>query len=115
MYKIEDKLKELMLKNVEMRVDNKILRKGKIKVFNTKQFFIKFKLETEHSGIKDYEIPYPYRVQRLENGFLFDYCLSAFIPNTEEVFWKMKTVSREKNSKIHEKYLYIIPLSSLSS
>ena len=112
MHKVEEKLKDLMLDTVEMKVDNKVLRKGKIRVFNTKQFFIKFKRETETSTIKEYELPYPYRIDKINNGFLFDYCLSAFIPDTEEVFWKMKTVTQEKNSKLHEKYLYILSLSS---
>lgn len=112
MHKVEEQLKDLMLQDVEMRVDNKVLRKGKIKVFNTKQFFIKFKIETDTSDIKEYELPYPYRLEKVEDGYLFDYCLSAFIPETEEVFWRMKTVGREKNSKIHDKYLYIISLSS---
>jgi len=111
MFRIENQLKDLMLTNVEFRIDNKIIKKGRVKVFNTKQFFIKFKLEN-NSEFKDYELPYPFRVERLPNGFLFDYCLSAFVPKTEESFWKLKTMNHESSSKLYENYLYIVALST---
>jgi hypothetical protein len=111
MHKLEEDLKFLMLKNIEFRINDKLLKKGKVKVFNTKQFFIKFKLENSDE-IKEFEIPYPYKVYKNPNGFIFDYCLSAFVPKTEEVYWKMKTFNTTDSSKIHEKYLYILALSS---
>lgn len=111
MIELEEKLKPLMLKNVIFELNNKIYKKGKIRVFNTKQFFIKFKLETAND-VKEFELPYPYKVIRTTNGFLFDYCLSAFIPRTDEVFWKMKTLNMADASKLHDKYLYIVSLSS---
>lgn len=107
MIELEEQLKVLMLKNIEFQLNGKSYKKGKVKVFNTKQFFIKFKLETPND-IREYELPYPYRVEKLINGFLFDYCLSAFIPKTEESFWKMKTMDTSESSKLHDNYLYII-------
>ena len=93
MVKLENQLKPLMLKTVEFQIDGKTVKKGKIKVFNTKQFFIKFKLENS-DGIRDYEVPYPYKVKKLDNGYLFDYCLSAFVPRTEDAYWKMKMMNK---------------------
>jgi hypothetical protein len=111
MIKLENQLKDLILKNVEFRLDEKVIKRGKIKVFNTKQFFIKFKIEVENDT-KDYELPYPYKVLKTDNGYMFDYCLSAFCPRTEEVYWKMKTLNKTESSKIHENYLYIVTLPS---
>lgn len=111
MYKLEEDLKFLILKNVEFKINDKIIKKGKVKIFNTKQFFIKFKIESL-DDVKEFELPYPYRVVKTSNGFLFDYCLSAFVPKTEEVFWKMKTFNSSESSKLHENYLYVIALSS---
>lgn len=107
MIELEEKLKVLMLKNIEFQLNGKVYKRGKVKVFNIKQFFIKFKLETPND-IREYELPYPYRVEKLANGFLFDYCLSAFVPKTEESFWKMKTMNTLESSKLHENYLYIV-------
>jgi hypothetical protein len=111
MYRLENQLKGLMLQKVEFIVDNKVIKKGKIRIFNTKQFFIKFRLES-NNDTKEFEIPYPFRVEVLNNGYLFDYCLSAFIPKTEEVYWKMKTLNKDEASKIHEKYLFVRTLSA---
>jgi hypothetical protein len=111
MYKLENDLKSLILKNVEFKINDKIIKKGKVRIFNTKQFFIKFKVEN-NEGVKEFELPYPYKTYKTSNGFLFDYCLSAFVPKTEEVFWKIKTLSSKESSKLHDNYLYVIALSS---
>jgi len=100
-----------MLDTVEFKIDDKVLKRGQIKVFNTKQFFIKFKLDIE-GDYKDYELPYPYRVEKVPDGFIFDYCLSAFIPKTEEVFWKMTCLDKSGASKLHNSYLHIVKLST---
>lgn len=107
MEKIEESLKNLILKNIHFKLDNKIIKKGRLKVFNTKQFFIKFKLDGDQ-GVKDYELPYPFKIVKVPNGYMFDYCLSAFIPKTEEVYWKMKLLNTDNSSKIHDNYLYIV-------
>lgn len=110
MVKLEQELKDLILKNIEFKLDGKTIKRGKLRVFNTKQFFIKFKLETD--VIKEYELPYPYQWIKTDAGFIFDYCLSSFCPKTDELYWKMKMINSTDASKIHEKYLFILALSS---
>ena len=111
MERLENQLMGLMLQNIEFRIDNKVVKRGRVKVFNTKQFFIKFKLENA-GEFKDYELPYPYRVVKTPSGFLFDYCLSAFCPPTEEVYWRMRTMNKSSSSKLHDNYLTIVALSA---
>lgn len=111
MYKLENQLKTLILNNLEFQLDGKTIKKGKLKIFNTKQFFIKFKLENNGES-KDYELPYPYRVQKLSNGYMFDYTLSAFIPRTEEIYWKMLCVDKSEASKLYNNYLFVLSLSA---
>lgn len=107
MDRIENILKLLALKKIEFVIDNKIYKKGKVKIFNTKQFHIKFKLEKEEDT-KEFELPYPYRTFFNDNNdVVFDYCLSAFVPPSEETFWRLKTISSSGSSKIHEKYLVL--------
>ena len=106
MHRIENNLKDLMLQSVNFVLDGKVIKSGKIKIYNTKHFFIRFKLDTDN-GIKEFELPYPYKLNKTTTGYMFDYCLSAFIPETEEVFWKMKVINKEKPSKLHEKHLFI--------
>lgn len=107
MDRIEHKLKNLMLKDIEIYLDGKCIKRGKVKLFNTKQFFIKFKLDNG-GDVKEYELPYPYRIDECMDGFMFDYCLSAFCPPTELAFYKMKLIDKSEASKIYDNHLYII-------
>lgn len=111
MYKVEQQLKPLVLRHVEFIIDNKVVKRGQVKIFNTKQFFIKFKIETEQ-GIKDYEIPYPFELRETPTGYVFDYSLSAFVPPTEEVYWKMRLIDSKGASKLYNNYLYVQTLSA---
>lgn len=104
MNKLEDKLKGLVLEDVEFILDNKTIKRGKIKLFNTKQFFIRFKLELD-GETKDWELPYPYKLEQQLDGFIFNYCLSAFCPPTEIAYYKMKLTSKATASKLHDTHL----------
>jgi len=107
--KIEEKLKELVLKKVEFRVDGRSIKNGKIRVFNTKQFYIKFKMEGEEEGEdKEFDLPYPFKIKDSENGMIFDYCLSAFIPRTETAYWKTLLYDKSEASRLHNNYLHIV-------
>lgn len=108
---IEENLKGLVLENVGFVLEGKTIKQGKIRWFNTKQCFIKFKLEND-GEIKEWELPYPYKMKPTENGYLLDYCLSAFCPRTEDVYWKMFLMDKTSASKFHNNYLHIMKLSS---
>ena len=107
MIKVENILKNIMLKNVSFVLDGKNIKTGKIKVFNTKQFFIRFKIEN-NGEMKEFELPYPYGIKVIKNGFVFDYCLSAFCPPTETVYYKMLLMDKKEASRIHNTYLSIL-------
>ncbi len=111
MFKLEEQLKDIILKTVDFKIDGKSIKKGKIKVFNTKQFFIRFKLESEEK-VQEYDLPYPFRVERTLDGYLFDYSLSAFCPRTEELYWKMRLMNKSEASRLHDNYLHVVTLSA---
>jgi hypothetical protein len=114
MHKLEEQLKDVMLKTVDFQLDGKSIKKGKIKVFNTKQFFIRFKFESESEN-KEYDLPYPFRVVKIPDGYLFDYSLSAFCPRTEETYWRMRMMNKTEASKLHDSHLYVLTLSSYTA
>jgi hypothetical protein len=107
MENVETELKKFVLKNVVFKIDNKILKSGKIKIFNTKQFFIKFKLLSNNLE-KEYELPYPYSLKKVPGGLLFDYTLSAFCPFKDETYYKLLLCDKSNASKLHNKYLMIL-------
>lgn len=111
MHKLEEQLKGIILKTVEFQIDGKSIKRGRIKVFNTKQFFIRFKLESDRD-VKEYDLPYPFKVKQIDGGYIFDYCLSAFCPRTSDIYWKMLLMNKSEASKLHNNYLKIITLSA---
>jgi len=103
---IENELKELVFKNITFKIDSKVLKSGKLKIFNTSQFFIKFKLLINESE-KEYELPYPYKLIKTDGGVIFDYTLSAFYPYKDELYYKILLCDKSGASKIHGRYLAI--------
>lgn len=107
MNRIEDHLKKLIFREVKFVLNSRTIKEGKIQMFNTKQNFVKFKIE-EDGEIKEWELSYPYDIKTIDNGMIFDYALSAFCPRTEEVYWKMKAMNKSEVSKFFDNYLYVI-------
>ncbi len=107
MERIDNTLKSLIYKNISFVVDGKPIKEGNVRVFNTKQNFIKFKID--HNGnVREWELPYPYRIFHMNGDMVFDYCLSAFCPRTEDSYWKMLMMDKSKSSKLHNNYLFVI-------
>lgn len=106
-FKLENDLKNSLLRHVSFEIGDKKIKEGKVKVFNTKQFFINFELEND-GEVKEFRVTYPYSYKVTDKGIMFDYCLSAFCPRTEEVYWKMKATNSSSSSKYHEEYLWLL-------
>jgi hypothetical protein len=107
MDKIEPQLKTLIFRNVSFVLNGKNIKQGKVNIFNVKQNFIKFKIELD-GDVKEWEICYPYAIKNINNGYIFDYSLSAFCPRTEETYWKMKVMEKDESSKFFNNYLYVL-------
>jgi hypothetical protein len=107
MNRIEEHLKKLIFRDVKFVLNSKTIKEGKIQLFNTKQNFVKFKIE-EKGENKEWELSYPYDIKIIKDGFIFDYALSAFCPKTEELYWKMKAMNKKDVSKFFDNYLYVL-------
>jgi hypothetical protein len=66
-------------------LDNKILKEGRLKLFTMKGFNLKFFLLDNENIIKNLELPYPFKLSKTEEGYIFDYRLDKFklVENTE--------------------------------
>lgn len=75
---LNETFNEYFFKNCTFILDNKIIKDGKLKLFTMKGFNLKFFLLDEENNIKPIELPYPFNIVKRENGYIFDYRLSAF-------------------------------------
>ena len=80
--KVTDFLKPFLLKDIIIRTDKKVLK-------------------------KNYEIPYPYRLQNDEDIGVLNYHLSSFIPKKHMT--RVKFLDSTSKSKLYDNLVYILP------
>jgi len=61
-----DCFKYLLLRDVIIKINNKVIRSGKIKNFAIKQFYIKLFIENQKGHIRLLELPYPFSISQME-------------------------------------------------
>lgn len=111
---IEKDLRPFLLQNVAFKLNNKIIKKGKLQLINTKQFFIKFSLQTS-DGDKVLEIPYPFNYNVNNNLFTFEYTLSSMCKSDKsQLFYKLKTTNCKGSNKMYDNCLYMLSLTGNS-
>jgi len=115
MQELEKYLEGLILENIVIKTDDKVLKRGKLKIFSTKQFYLRLTLQTPTSD-KDklYEIPYPFKIKHNDRrGLTLDYKLSSFCSTTDENYSKIKSIRYDLSpiSRIYDKFMYILPSS----
>lgn len=105
---IEKSLNNFLLKTITLKVNDKVLKKGKLRIFTIKQFFIKLNLEINHD-IKVFEIPYPYKLHKQSNGLTFEYTLSSLCnSNSSPLYYKLKTSDKASANKMYDNFLNIL-------
>ena len=105
---IEQQLNKFLLKTVTFKLNNKVVKKGKLKLFSIKQFFIKFNIDINNE-IKVYEIPYPFKIHENENGIAFEYTLSSFCnSDVSSLFYKIKTINKKTSNKMFDNFLFML-------
>ena len=103
--KVTDFLKPFLLKDIIIKTDKKILKRGKLKIFQIKQYYINLTLEFNDS-IKSYEIPYPFKMHHEEGKGVLNYHLSSFIPKPQMTM--VKFLDSSSKSKLYDNLVYIL-------
>tara|TARA_R110002012_G_scaffold281087_2_gene470075 strand:+ start:14148 stop:14498 length:351 start_codon:yes stop_codon:yes gene_type:complete len=104
--KVTEFLKPFLLQDIVIRTDKKVLKRGKLKIFQIKQYYINLTLEFNDST-KSYEIPYPFKMHHDEGKGILNYHLSSFIPRTQ--LNRVKFLDSSSKSKLYNTLVYILP------
>lgn len=105
---IEQAVSKLLQTNVVFSLDTKTLKKGKLILFCIKDFFCIFTLISEEKNKKIvYEIPYPFSLNENSKKIIFDYTLSTFCRNNENLSFLVKKINHGKPSKFFNKKITI--------
>ena len=104
---VAEKFKPFLLKEIVIKTDKKILRKGTLRIFQLKQYFIKLFIEVGDKT-RQYEIPYPFDIHESEDMLTLNYHLSTVMKD-EEVILQTKLLDVTGKSKIYNNLVYILP------
>lgn len=104
-------IKPYLLQTVAICTDRKIIRRGKLRIFQIKQHYAKLTLEDE-VRTRIYEIPYPFEITKSGNKTVLCYKLNKLL-NFGDLDLQAKFLDSSKKSKIYDEYLYIMPLNEV--
>lgn len=99
MANIENIFNNFLQRNITFLVDGKSIKKGKLVLFNVKDFHLIFVLNVGNDQ-KKYEVPYPFAVNMEESKLVLDYTLDTLSQNNDTLLYKIMGLNRKKNSKL---------------
>jgi hypothetical protein len=103
-----DCIKNLLLKQTVFSLGEKTVRKGRVMLFSCSDYYVKFVIQTNKNVIKNYEIPYPYKVTYDKSHVNFSYQLFDLCKENEDKLQQMKIYTPPTNcNKLHDKKLTI--------
>ncbi len=103
-------LQKYLLQKVVFKCDNKILKAGKIKLFNIKQYFIRFSIENDKKEIKQLELPYPYIIHDNPDHCTFNYHISSFVNRDGNITNIIRALNSKDAMRIYDKMVQILPV-----
>jgi len=104
---LEKDISSIFQKNLKFKINNKVLKEGKLILFSFKEFYLHFKLCLSSNNYKHIEIPYPFDYRIEEKKIYFDYTNRTLIKNNKELDTLIKLVKRHKFSKFYDNTLII--------
>jgi hypothetical protein len=103
-------LQDFLQSRVSFKINNKVLKTGTLKLFNVKQYFIKFYIETDSKEMKVVELPYPFLMEYENNVCSLNYMLTSICNNHQPTMKKLREIKSDNFSKIHDNVVRVIKL-----
>jgi hypothetical protein len=106
---IDENLKTLLQRDIQFVVKDKVLREGKLMVFNIKDFYISFIIYTKKGQTKTYDIPLPYQILTRPDNIILDYTLKNVHYGKDSMQQLIESISKSvgKKSKLYDTHLTI--------
>jgi hypothetical protein len=105
-------LQNYLQSRVTIKCNNKVLKTGKLTLFNIKQYFIRFYIETDKKTNKVLELPYPFLMEQNTTGSCtLNYKLTSLCNNHSVMVNTLRGVNKSSSSKVYDNIVSIIPLN----
>ena len=108
-----DVFQDFLQSDIEVVVNNRIIKRGVIKLFNVKQYFIRFYIDIPDKGVKVFEIPYPFKIKYDggSKGCTLNYKLSSLCNNHHDTMDMLKRLTSQKSHKFYDNVVRINSLN----
>jgi hypothetical protein len=113
MYNIEDYFKYFLQRDIVISVDSKIIKEGKLILFNQKDYYLNFNLKNNNQEQKKFEIPYPFSVKFEHNYLTLSYELNSISKSDPELFYKLVSLNKKSNSRYYNTKILIFEKNKL--
>lgn len=113
MYNIEDYFKYFLQRDIVVSVDSKIIKEGKLILFNQKDYYLNFNLKNSNQEQKKFELPYPFEVIQKENYLILSYNLQSISKNDSNLYYKLMTLSKKHNCRYYNSKILIFEKNKL--
>ena len=106
---IEEHLNEALQKDVRFTLNGKILREGRLMLYNIKDFYITFTIMTKKDIVKTYEIPIPFKITKYGQNVNLSYVQDHLTKGNVKIKMLISDIYSKigKKSKLHNNILVI--------
>ena len=106
---LQECMKTVLQRDIKLIINNKVLREGKLILFNLKDYYIECTFIMKTGQQKVYEIPVPFDITIKDDKILFDYSIDHATKNNLDntVTIKMLALQSGKKSKFYDNVLTI--------
>jgi len=107
--KLQECMKTVLQRDIKLVINSKVIREGKLILFNLKDYYIECTLIMKTGQQKIYEIPVPFDIVIRDRKIFFDYSTRHATKNNldNSVTIKMLALQSGKKSKFYDNVLTI--------
>lgn len=100
-------LQRFLQMNITIKCENKTLKTGRLKLFSTKQYFVRLNIETAKKEIKILELPYPYAVHLSDETCTLNYRLSVLTGGNNDMVRKIRQLKTNTSHRMFDNLVVI--------
>jgi hypothetical protein len=109
----ESDLNYFLQRNIVFVLENKIIKEGKLFLYNEKDYYLIFYMRSGNNEQKKFEIPYPFSVERKNNYLILDYSLSAISGGDSELYYRLISLNQNSNSRFYNTKIIVFEKNAL--
>ena len=98
--------------NIVIKCEGKTLKAGRLKLFSSKQYFVRLYIETAKKETKILELPYPYTIHLTDTACTLNYKLSVLTNGNNSTTSKLRSV---KTNHTHKMYDNLVTITGVDS